>query len=63
VELQALIAMGCDFGQGALIAPAMPQEQFLELLLRRLNGPRDSDDGKPQTNGSAQAAMAVPRVA
>jgi len=27
--------MGCDFGQGDLIAPAMPQERFLELLRRR----------------------------
>jgi EAL domain-containing protein (putative c-di-GMP-specific phosphodiesterase class I) len=67
VELQALMAMGCDFGQGALIAPAMPQEQFLELLLRRLNGPGGSAGDEPQGNGSAQRARApapaVPRVA
>jgi EAL domain-containing protein (putative c-di-GMP-specific phosphodiesterase class I) len=34
-DLQALTVMGCDFGQGDLIAPAMPQERFLELLRRR----------------------------
>jgi EAL domain-containing protein (putative c-di-GMP-specific phosphodiesterase class I) len=39
-DLQALIAMGCDFGQGALIAPPMPQEDFLDLLLQRVHTPR-----------------------
>lgn len=39
-DLQALTAMGCDFGQGALIAPPMALEQFLELLLQRVNKPR-----------------------
>jgi EAL domain-containing protein (putative c-di-GMP-specific phosphodiesterase class I) len=39
-DLQALIAMGCDFGQGPLLAPAMPQEDFLELLLRRISRAR-----------------------
>ncbi|MET0539529.1 MAG: EAL domain-containing protein [Xanthobacteraceae bacterium] len=34
-DLQALMIMGCDFGQGALIAPPMPQERFLELLRQR----------------------------
>jgi len=29
--------MGCDFGQGDLIAPAMPQERFLELLRHRVS--------------------------
>src|SRR6185436_2004942 len=28
-DLQALQVMGCDFGQGVLIAPPMPQERFL----------------------------------
>jgi len=39
VDLQALVVMGCDFGQGALIAPPMPQERFLGLLRQRLNKP------------------------
>jgi EAL domain-containing protein (putative c-di-GMP-specific phosphodiesterase class I) len=39
-DLQALMVMGCDFGQGVLIAPPMPQERFLDLLRRRLSKPR-----------------------
>ncbi len=39
-DLQALLVMGCDFGQGVLIAPPMPQERFLELLRQRVNKPR-----------------------
>ena len=39
-DLQALMVMGCDFGQGVLIAPPMPKERFLELLRQRLNRPR-----------------------
>jgi EAL domain-containing protein (putative c-di-GMP-specific phosphodiesterase class I) len=39
VDLQALVVMGCDFGQGAMIAPPMPQERFLGLLRQRLNKP------------------------
>ena len=35
-DLQALMVMGCDFGQGVLIAPPMPKERFLELLRQRL---------------------------
>jgi EAL domain-containing protein (putative c-di-GMP-specific phosphodiesterase class I) len=65
VELQALMAMGCDFGQGALIAPAMPQEQFLELLLRRLNGPGGSasDEAQGSVQEARSSASAAPRVA
>jgi EAL domain-containing protein (putative c-di-GMP-specific phosphodiesterase class I) len=39
-DLQALIVMGCDFGQGVLIAPPMPMEQFLGLLRQRMSGAR-----------------------
>jgi EAL domain-containing protein (putative c-di-GMP-specific phosphodiesterase class I) len=39
-DLQALMVMGCDLGQGALIAPPMPQERFLELLRQHVNMPR-----------------------
>ncbi len=39
-DLQTLMVMGCDFGQGPLIAPPMPKERFLELLRQRMNKPR-----------------------
>jgi EAL domain-containing protein (putative c-di-GMP-specific phosphodiesterase class I) len=39
-DLQALMVMGCDFGQGVLIAPPMPQQRFLDLLRQRVNRPR-----------------------
>jgi EAL domain-containing protein (putative c-di-GMP-specific phosphodiesterase class I) len=39
-DLQALVVMGCDFGQGVLVAPPMPRERFLELLRQRMNRPR-----------------------
>ena len=39
-DMQSLIVMGCDFGQGALIAPPMPQQRFLDLLHQRVGKPR-----------------------
>ena len=33
-DLQALVVMGCDFGQGMLVAPPMPKERFLDALRR-----------------------------
>jgi EAL domain-containing protein (putative c-di-GMP-specific phosphodiesterase class I) len=39
-DLQALQIMGCDFGQGHLLAPPMPLQQFLALLQQRMNKPR-----------------------
>lgn len=39
-DLQALQIMGCDFGQGHLLAPPMPLPQFLALLQQRMNKPR-----------------------
>ena len=44
-DLQALTIMGCDFGQGMLIAPPMPQERFLDLLFQRTNKPRGGESG------------------
>jgi hypothetical protein len=35
--------MGCDFGQGMLVAPPMPKERFLELLRQRNNKPRTQE--------------------
>jgi EAL domain-containing protein (putative c-di-GMP-specific phosphodiesterase class I) len=39
-DLVALMAMGCDFGQGDLIAPPMSREHFLDLLRQRVSKPR-----------------------
>ena len=58
-DLQALMVMGCDFGQGVLIAPPMPKERFLDLLRQRLNKPRG-----PASRENAKAPSApVGRVA
>lgn len=38
-DLQALQLMGCDLGQGVLIAPPMPVPAFLDLLRQRLSKP------------------------
>jgi EAL domain-containing protein (putative c-di-GMP-specific phosphodiesterase class I) len=45
-DLQALIVMGCDFGQGVLIAPPMPMERFLGLLRQRMSGARSRGDAE-----------------
>jgi len=39
-DLQAMQIMGCDFGQGHLIAPPMPKDDFMALLQQRMNKPR-----------------------
>jgi EAL domain-containing protein (putative c-di-GMP-specific phosphodiesterase class I) len=46
-DLQALMAMGCDFGQGDLIAPVMPESRFLELLREPAVKPRPAASGAP----------------
>lgn len=56
-DLQALVVMGCDFGQGILVAPPMPKERFLDLLRQRMNRPR------PQAAPAAPAAEVTGRVA
>jgi EAL domain-containing protein (putative c-di-GMP-specific phosphodiesterase class I) len=56
-DLQSLMVMGCDFGQGALIAPPMPKEQFLGLLQQRLNRSRGSAAaGRPATSAAGRVA-------
>ena len=52
-DLQALVVMGCDFGQGMLVAPPTPKERFLELLSQRMNKPR------PQAEPAASEPPAV----
>jgi EAL domain-containing protein (putative c-di-GMP-specific phosphodiesterase class I) len=51
-DLQALMLMGCDFGQGVLIAPPMPQERFLELLMQRVSKPRPQPAEPMAVDGS-----------
>ncbi len=51
-DLQALMVMGCDFGQGVLIAPPMPKERFLELLRQRMNKPRAAAARAPDPSGN-----------
>ncbi|MFZ3359455.1 MAG: EAL domain-containing protein [Xanthobacteraceae bacterium] len=56
VDLQALIAMGCDFGQGSLVAPPMPKEFFLDLLRRRTPHTSAPDRGQPGMSPTARVA-------
>jgi len=57
-DLQALIVMGCDFGQGALIAPPLPKERFLELLRQRMNRPRTAAASNPQPMARSSGRVA-----
>jgi EAL domain-containing protein (putative c-di-GMP-specific phosphodiesterase class I) len=57
-DLQALIVMGCDFGQGAAIAPPMPKERFVELLRQRMSKPRAAA-ARPSALGSQKHAGRV----
>jgi EAL domain-containing protein (putative c-di-GMP-specific phosphodiesterase class I) len=41
-DLQALMVMGCDFGQGMLVAPPMPKDRFLDALRQHMNRPQTS---------------------
>lgn len=61
-DLQALMVMGCDFGQGVLIAPPMPQERFLDLLNQRVNKARPQAVPAGEA-AAAQASGAVGQVA
>jgi EAL domain-containing protein (putative c-di-GMP-specific phosphodiesterase class I) len=53
-DLQAMQIMGCDFGQGHLIAPPMPMRDFMALLQQRLNKSRPPQP-KPAPAESAPA--------
>ena len=48
-DLQALMVMGCDFGQGALVAPAMPKDRFLDALRKHMNR-QDTPHRLPSNN-------------
>jgi len=55
-DLQALAVMGCDFGQGMLVAPPMPKDRFLELLRQRLNRPPRPQAGPMGASAAVAAA-------
>jgi EAL domain-containing protein (putative c-di-GMP-specific phosphodiesterase class I) len=61
-DLQAMQIMGCDFGQGHLIAPPLPTKEFMALLQQRMNKPRPpqppdgpADDEQPRADMAASA--------
>jgi EAL domain-containing protein (putative c-di-GMP-specific phosphodiesterase class I) len=62
-DLQALLIMGCDFGQGVLIAPPMPKERFLALLRQRLNKAPPRPAAAEPAGPDGAASPTVPRVA
>jgi EAL domain-containing protein (putative c-di-GMP-specific phosphodiesterase class I) len=55
-DLQALMVMGCDFGQGHLVGPPMPQERFLELLRQRMNRRAPAAPAMPAATAAGGAA-------
>jgi EAL domain-containing protein (putative c-di-GMP-specific phosphodiesterase class I) len=62
-DLHALTVMGCDFGQGALIAPAMPRERFLDLLRQRVSAAKPAADVETDKAAAQPAATSIGRVA
>jgi EAL domain-containing protein (putative c-di-GMP-specific phosphodiesterase class I) len=62
-DMQALMVMGCDFGQGILIAPPLPMERFAALLRQRLNKPAQPGTPAPQAAGERAVGTQVGRVA
>ena len=55
-DLQALMVMGCDFGQGMMVAPPMPKDRFLDLLRQRLNKPRPQSAATAAPEAAGQVA-------
>jgi hypothetical protein len=53
------MVMGCDFGQGVLIAPPMPQERFLDLLRQRVSKPASAPASQDVSAGSENAMHRV----
>jgi EAL domain-containing protein (putative c-di-GMP-specific phosphodiesterase class I) len=63
-DLQAMQIMGCDFGQGHLIAPPMPKQEFMALLQQRMNKPKAKpaepvDDEPPASEEPAKTAASA----
>jgi EAL domain-containing protein (putative c-di-GMP-specific phosphodiesterase class I) len=53
-DLQALQIMGCDFGQGVLLAPPMPRDRLIAMLQQRMANPRSAH--APATGAVAAAS-------
>ncbi|HZP70543.1 MAG TPA: EAL domain-containing protein [Pseudolabrys sp.] len=49
-DLQALIVMGCDHGQGMLVAPPLPKDRFLVALRQHMNRPRSGQHLAPSSD-------------
>ncbi len=62
-DLQSLMVMGCDFGQGVLIAPPMPKERFVDLLRQRMNKARPAAAPASPREAMRGGARPVGRVA
>jgi EAL domain-containing protein (putative c-di-GMP-specific phosphodiesterase class I) len=58
-DLQAMQIMGCDFGQGHLIAPAMPMQDFMALLQQRMNKPKAADAAPVGASAPARTAASA----
>jgi EAL domain-containing protein (putative c-di-GMP-specific phosphodiesterase class I) len=54
-DLSALQIMGCDFGQGVLLAPPMPRDRLIAMLRQRMNKPQAT----PEAQTAPPAAAAV----
>jgi EAL domain-containing protein (putative c-di-GMP-specific phosphodiesterase class I) len=62
-DLQAMQIMGCDFGQGHLIAPPMPMQDFMALLQQRMNKPKPKPVEVPAEPPVESAAEEGPKTA
>jgi EAL domain-containing protein (putative c-di-GMP-specific phosphodiesterase class I) len=58
-DLQAMQIMGCDFGQGHLIAPPMPMQDFMALLQKRMNKPKQQSAEPVPPEGDEAARTAA----
>jgi EAL domain-containing protein (putative c-di-GMP-specific phosphodiesterase class I) len=62
-DLQALQVMGCDLGQGVLIAPPLPMPRFLDLVRQRLSRPTPPATPAAAHPGPAVRPPGIDRVA
>ena len=59
-DLQAMQIMGCDFGQGHLIAPPLATKEFMALLQQRMNKPRPpQSQAEPPADEQPRADIAA----